>query len=91
MDFMYANNNGETKKISVPASSEHVLKSDWFNQEFGNEWELPDVNTNLTVINQIRQIELNQERAVREAILYGDKSRLELYEQQIISLRNQLA
>jgi len=91
MNFMYVNNNGETKKVSIPASSEYILKSDWFNQEFGQEWEVPDTNLNTSLIQQIRQLELSQERAVREAILYGDKTRLEQYEQQIISLRNQLA
>ena len=47
-------------------------------------------NHNSLIIQQIHQIEASQGRASREAILYGDKIRLEQYEQQIINLRNQI-
>ncbi|MEI8389666.1 MAG: hypothetical protein WCG23_07240 [bacterium] len=47
-------------------------------------------NHNSLIIQQIHQIEASQSRASREAILYGDKTRLEQYEQQIINLRNQI-
>ena len=47
-------------------------------------------NLNAIIIQQIKEIENKQDRASREAVLYGNKTYLEQYEQQIINLRNQL-
>lgn len=45
---------------------------------------------NFKIIQQIEEIENKQQRAIREAILSGDKTFLEKYDKQIIELRNKL-
>lgn len=90
MDFQYINHEGQTIKVSDSPNDDYTLKHDWFNQGFGQEWEITPEIQNKKIMEQIRQIEAKQCRASREAILYNDKSRLEEYEQQIQALRNQL-
>ena len=47
--------------------------------------------TRKTLISRIEELEAKQHRAVREAMLTGDKARLQTIEDQIVLLRSELA
>lgn len=47
--------------------------------------------TRKTLVSRIEELEAKQHRAVREAMLTGDKARLQTIEDQIVLLRSELA